>query len=133
MTHPIVRTLTVITKMPISEVSECRQREGSVFLDAAFSSHEQATCLKRRRPDHGLAARYAAREGLRRACEELGLRPPSSPAEAEVIHDAFGAPRFRLSGDFCHELRHHELNLSLAHDGNLACAILVVQSALNGD
>jgi len=129
----VVPTVTVITKMAISEFKEHRNRHGGHFLDGEFPTGERATCLRRRSPDHGLAARYAAREGLRRACEELGLEPPTSADQAEIIHDAFGAPVFRFTGAFGERVQGHRAVLSLAHDGDLACAMVVLQTGCSGE
>lgn len=128
MTPRLAVTVSVMTEVAISDFQSLREAGGKAFLDRFFSQGEQDTCLRRRRPDHGLAARYAARGGLRRACEESGLRPPASPGQAEIVHDAFGAPRFRLSGVFAAQTQGYRAEVSLAHDGDLASALVVLQA-----
>jgi holo-[acyl-carrier protein] synthase len=126
-----VPTATVIADISVSEFIATREAELSNFDEKYFTENELATCLRRRRPEHGLAARFAAREALDNACKELGIPQTTDPYDAEVVKDAFGAPYFRFSERQGACLRGFHTSLSLAHDGDAARAVVLLQGPTN--
>jgi holo-[acyl-carrier protein] synthase len=80
-------------------------------------------------PVASLAARFAAKEALSKA---LGAPPGLSWQEAEVVVEASGQPRFVVRGgvaDAVAGLGAGHVHLSLSHDGGLALAFVVLESA----
>jgi holo-[acyl-carrier-protein] synthase len=116
--------VTVIVRVPVARIRRLRTRFGSRFLSRCFTASERAVCLRRRRPDPALAARWAARVAVRIALRELGCAAPVLPEEATVEHDARGAPVLRMRGTLARSLSPPAL--SLTHDGDDAVAALVV-------
>ncbi len=93
------------------------------LLDRLFSASE------RERPLRSLAARYAAKEALIKA---LGGSDGLHWTEIEVASEASGRPVFVLCGstaDIVAERGITMLHLSLSHDGGLATAYVVAESA----
>jgi len=134
MTRPPGASVSVLTKVRVSDLAARRLAADDTFLVRAFAEGEREQCLARRRPDHGLAARYAARASLARACQEHGVEAPASAEDARIVHDALGAPRFVFgdSSELRSGGRRFQVFVSLAHDGNLACALVLVRESLDG-
>jgi len=126
-----VPTVTVIADIIVSEFRALRDADLDNFDDRHFTESELATCLRRRRPEHGLSARLAAREALDNACKEMGISQPVSPEDAEVVNDAFGAPVFRFSNRQAARMKVFHTSLSLAHDGDAARAVVLLQGPLD--
>lgn len=79
-------------------------------------------------PVDALAARFAAKEALAKA---LGAPAGLSWQDAEVVTDEDGRPHFELSGAVAAraaELGADRVHLSLAHDGGMASAFVVLES-----
>jgi len=133
MTQSPGTSVSVLTRVRASDLAQRRLAAGDAFLVRAFAEGEREQCLGRRRPELGLAARYAARASLARACEEYGVDAPGSAEDARIVHDALGAPHF-LFGDSS-ELRtsgrRFHVSVSLAHDGDLACALVLVRESFD--
>ena len=80
-------------------------------------------------PVSSLAARFAAKEALSKA---LGAPAGLSWQDAEVVVEESGRPRFALQGtvaDAVAGLGADRVHLSLSHDGGLALAFVVLESA----
>ena len=80
-------------------------------------------------PVRSLAARFAAKEALAKA---LGAPAGLSWQDAEVVVEESGRPRFELRGtvaDAVAGLGADRVHLSLSHDGGLALAFVVLESA----
>ena len=73
-----------------------------------------------------LAGLFAAREALGKA---LGGGIDFELKEAEVVHTDAGAPCYRLSGALKERLEGFRLFLSVSHDGGMAAAVCLVESA----
>jgi holo-[acyl-carrier protein] synthase len=76
--------------------------------------------------DDSLAARFAAKEALAKA---LGSPGGLSWQDAEVVTDADGRPSFVLRGAVAELVAGRDVHLSLAHDGGMALAFVVLESA----
>jgi holo-[acyl-carrier-protein] synthase len=119
------RYVTVVARVPVARIVHLRQRFADRFLGRCFSASERVYCLRRRRPDTSLAARWAARVAVRCALRAFDRDAPVRPGEASVEPDARGAPKLRLLGPLADGLP--AAALSLAHDGGEAVAALVVR------
>jgi len=79
-------------------------------------------------PMESLAARFAAKEALAKA---LGAPGGLSWQDAEVVVDEDGRPSFELRGtvaDTAAGLGVGRVHLSIAHDGGVAVAFIVLES-----
>ncbi len=80
------------------------------------------------RPPASLAARFAAKEAVAKA---LGAPPGLAWHDAEVVPEPSGAPRLVLRGTVAARadaLGVRGVHVTLAHDGGLATATVVVES-----
>lgn len=78
-------------------------------------------------PIESLAGRFAAKEALAKA---MGAPSGLSWQDFEVVHDAQGAPEFRLHGaapDRVAALGIETIHLSLSHDVSIATAFVVAE------
>lgn len=97
------------------------------LAERVFSPEELAFCRSRANPYPGLAARFAAREALRK------LHPVFIKAEFHeiaVINDAAGRPYYRFSPELQVRAASKGLisvDLSLSHDDNQAIAVAVAE------
>lgn len=74
-------------------------------------------------PDESLAARFAAKEALAKAlCAPGGL----SWQDAEVVVSPEGQPHFETRGAVAELVAGRQVHLSLAHDGGMALAFVVL-------
>jgi holo-[acyl-carrier protein] synthase len=84
---------------------------------------------ERNLPLRSLAARFAAKEALAKA---LGAPAGLRWLDATVARDPDGRPRLRVEGSVAERARQLGvtcLHLSLSHDGGLACALVLAESA----
>ncbi len=80
------------------------------------------------RPPSSLAARFAAKEAVAKA---LGAPAGLAWHDAEVVPEPSGAPRLALRGTVsarAEALGVTSVHVSLAHDGGLAIATVIVES-----
>ena len=77
-------------------------------------------------PLDSLAARFAAKEALAKA---LGAPAGLSWQDAEVVIDQDGRPSFSLTGAVAEHAAGLRVHLSIAHDGGVAVAFVVLESA----
>lgn len=94
------------------------------FLERCFTAGERAYCEARRDPATHYAARFAAKEAAMKA---LGA---SRFTDIEVTRGD-GVPRLRLHGAaaLAQARVGGRLHLTLTHDGGIAAAVVVVESA----
>lgn len=93
-----------------------------------FSSREIAYCLQRSRPAASFAARFAAKEAVRKACGAGGGMPWR---EIEVILGE-GLPRIHLSqnaAQLARRLGVEDFVVSLSHSRACACAVVLALGA----
>jgi phosphopantetheine--protein transferase-like protein len=94
------------------------------FYRANFTPAEIESCLASTRPRERFAARFCAKEAVRK-CGPLFER--LRPSEIEVLTDASGRPSLRIHHqDVLRELGSHSLDVSLSHSRALASAVVVV-------
>ena len=81
------------------------------------------------RTDTSLAARFAAKEAVAKA---LGVPPGLAWHDCEVVADGVGRPWLRVSGTVASAATAQGIerwHLSLSHEGDLAVAYVVAESA----
>ena len=118
--------------LDVCEISRMeKQLVNSRFL-ARFFTVQEAEYIRSR--GHASAAAFAglfaAREALGKA---LGGGLDFELREAEICHTDSGAPFFRLSGKLKERVGNDRLFLSISHDGGVAAAICLVESAAEGE
>lgn len=95
------------------------------LLNRLFRPQEVVYCRGRSRPGASFAARFAAKEALRKAC---GLINGVIPwCEIEISMDG-GKPQIFLLGKSAQMARQHGITsffVSLSHSKNHACAVVV--------
>lgn len=101
---------------------------GSRFRDRVYTPGEVATCEGRSQAATAYAARFAAKEALVKA---LGAPAGIRWRDMEVVKAASGAPSFLLTGVAAREVsaRNARVLLALTHDGGVAAATVVLDSA----
>jgi holo-[acyl-carrier protein] synthase len=100
--------------------------------ETLFTERELAYCSsKRRRYDH-LAARFAAKEAVFKACG-TGLALRMRWTDVEVVNDPSGRPRLDLHGEVASSADRQGLrqwDVSLSHTGGFAIAqVIAVRSS----
>lgn len=102
----------------VARIERLVARWGERFLLRVFTDNELAYSLNRRRVYEHLAARFAAKEALSKAA---GLGPRWR--EIEVLNSPSGEPYFSIlpAG-----LETKKIRLSLAHDGGIAAAVVLI-------
>ncbi len=96
------------------------------FLKRVFTSQELDYCLKKKDPYPSLAARFAAREAVRKLDSAFikGIRF----LDTEVIVDAEGNPQIILHGaarQRAQEVNINNLAISLSHSREQAIAVVI--------
>lgn len=87
-----------------------------------FTASERAYCQRQAYPAQHYAARFCAKEAVAKA---LGIKVRWQ--EIEVCHNAAGVPQARVSGTTASCLGRRVLRLSLAHAGDYAMAMVLVE------
>jgi holo-[acyl-carrier protein] synthase len=90
--------------------------------DRLFTDTEQQRSLA------SLAARFAAKEALAKA---LGAPTGMRWLDAEIVNEASGDPRFRITGSVqarADEVGVASIHVSLSHDAGIASAVVVLES-----
>ena len=97
------------------------------FLSRYFTE-EEASYVRSRGAGAAasLAGLFAAKEALGKA---LGFGIDFELREAEVCHSETGAPYYRLSGSLKERVGDARLLLSVTHDGGVAAAVCVIETA----
>jgi len=101
---------------------------GVRFRERVYTPGEVATCEGRSEAATAYAARFAAKEALVKA---LGAPAGIRWRDMEVVKAASGAPNFLLTGVAAREVsaRNARVLLALTHDGGVAAATVVLDSA----
>lgn len=98
------------------------------FLERVFTAQELRYCYMKKDPFPSLAARFAAREALRKLdrafVKGIGFH------ETEIIVDAEGRPRLVLHGTALQRAREadiKDLEISLSHSRDQAVAVVIAK------
>lgn len=110
----------------ISRMEHSLQNER--FWQRVFGPAEQEELRRKASPAESAAACFAAKEAFSKALG-TGVRG-FSLCEVEVVHNALGAPKFRLSGRAAALAAEQglEFALSLTHTGGFAAAVVIAQT-----
>ncbi|MEE9278385.1 MAG: holo-ACP synthase [Dehalococcoidia bacterium] len=107
----------------IARVRDVLDRRGARFLNRIYTPREQDFCGGR---VHELAARFAAKEAVMKALG-TGVRGVGW-REIEILANARGKPQVVLHGRALARANHlgmREVEVSLSHERELACAFVV--------
>ena len=97
------------------------------FLARYFTAEETAYIRSRGACAAGsLAGLFAAKEALGKA---LGGGIDFELSEVEICHTGTGAPYYRLCGRLKERVGTDRLFLSISHDGGVAAAVCLIESA----
>lgn len=108
-----------IDSIEVSRFARAMTRWGQRLEKRLFTASELDYCLKQRRPERHLSARFAAKVSFFKA---LGRAMPYK--DVEVAKDASGAPIVRAKG----LPAGLKVNLSISHDGDLSIAGTIIES-----
>ena len=98
--------------------------------DRLFTEGEQEYCRSRRRCYEHMAARFAAKEAVRK-CLGTGLAQQVRWRDVEIVRTESGKPRVELSGEAAAHARRigiTSVEISLSHTASLALAQAVAIS-----
>jgi holo-[acyl-carrier protein] synthase len=120
------------TGIDIIEVERIAQRVGrdSGFRELVFSKDEMDYCDSKAARFEHYAARFAAKEAFLKAVGR-GWDSGLFLNEIEVVNEANGKPRLRLSGQTENELAPmgiRMMHVSLSHVKSIATAVVILES-----
>lgn len=120
----------------VRRVQALLARRGDRFAEKVLCARELATWRERAalhaaRGPRFLATRFAAKEAFSKAIG-LGVRPPMTWHDCEVVNAPSGAPAFALHGALAEWFAARELvaHLSLTDEHDLVAAFVVVECRL---
>lgn len=96
------------------------------FLNRVFTVQEIEYCLRKKDPYPSLAARFAAREALRKL--DPVFIEGMSFQDSEIVTDAKGKPQLVLYGEASKRVRNagiRDISVSLSHTKEQAIAIVI--------
>jgi len=113
-----------IDVVEVARIASSIERHGEPFLTKIFTPAEREYCESRKTPAMHYAARFAAKEAVSKALG-TGIGGNAGLHDMEIIHDAKGAPKLRLSGAaeiFAQQHGITEIQISLTHAREYAAA-----------
>ena len=113
-----------IDVVEVERIASAIERHGEPFLAKLFTAGEREYCETRKNPALHFAARFAAKEAVSKALG-TGIGGNAGLLDMEIIHDASGAPKIRLSGAaerFSEDHGITEIQISLTHARDYAAA-----------
>ena len=120
---------TGIDIVDISRFERFVAENNAALFHRLFTAGEMAYCGTKKRSAQHYALRFAAKEAFLKALG-TGLREGLSWRDMEVVHDSYGKPALRLSGEAERLFATKGLTncfLSLSHDGNCAAASVILE------
>lgn len=93
-----------------------------VFLKKNFSPGELDYCLKKDNPAPHLAVRFAGKEAVIKALNNLNIKGIFFPT-IEILNNESGVPYIRINTDKTEKLC---IKISLSHSSNMALAFCVI-------
>ena len=113
-----------IDVVEVARIAGSIERHGEPFLTKIFTPAERDYCESRKHAAMHYAARFAAKEAASKALG-TGIGANASLHDLEVVNDANGAPKLRLSGaaeDFARRNGITGIQISLSHTREYAAA-----------
>lgn len=113
-----------IDVVEVERIASAIQRHGEPFLAKIFTPAERAYCESRKNHAMHFAARFAAKEAISKAFG-TGIGANAGLLDMEIINDAAGAPKVRLTGAaqrFSEDNGITEIQISLTHAHAYAAA-----------
>ena len=104
---------------------------GDHFVRRVLNAEERSHFERSARKGWFLANRFAAKEAISKALG-TGLRYPVTLHSVGVISNSMGRPEFRFSDALQTYLDSRTVtssHLTLTHEGNLVCAVVVLESS----
>ncbi len=124
---------TGIDIVEISRFERFVKEDNLPLFRRLFTAGEIEYCAARKRSAQHFALRFAAKEAFLKALG-TGLREGLSWQEMEVVHDHYGKPELKLSGEAERLLKNRGVTrsfVSLSHDGNCAVASVILEAEGN--
>lgn len=113
-----------IDVVEVARIAGSIERHGELFLTKIFTPAERDYCESRKHAAMHYAARFAAKEAASKALG-TGIGANVGLQELEVVNDANGAPKLRLSGAAEVFAKRHgitQIQISLSHTREYAAA-----------
>ncbi len=110
----------------MSRIKKALERWNDKFLFRIYTSKEISYCREKKRDYIHFAARFAAKEAVRKALEER-----MDWKEVEIVNSQLGKPEVNLrgkAGKIGQKQRVKEIFLSLSHEHDYALAQVVITS-----
>lgn len=108
----------------IERFAQSLENHGDLLKARLFTDDEQVYCANRHRPTASLAARFAAKEALRKIFGQWGYSDVVW-RETEVAMEPSGAPTVVLHGKAAERAAGYGFSLSLSHTEHYALAFCV--------
>lgn len=108
----------------IERLERSLQESGQALALRLFTDAERAYCEKQHQPGASLAARFAAKEALRKIFGQWG-HTDVAWRETEVGMEPSGAPKVILHGKAAERAAGYRFSLSLSHTEHYALAFCV--------
>ncbi len=112
----------------VSRIQEAFERNPG-FGEKVFTTDEITYCQSKAHPYQSLAARFAAKEAVMKACK-TGWNDIMTWQNIEVVCGQNGDPMIRLhrqSAEFMAKQGLTKVHLSLSHDASVAIAFVVLE------
>ena len=93
------------------------------FLTRIFTGGEISYCRGQARPEEHFAARFAAKEAVKKALYAAGHREPIRFGRIEVLRSPLGIPSIHVEG-----LEQVAIGVSLSHTAHTALATALIES-----
>ena len=110
-----------------SRIREALERHENRFEERVFTNDERAYCRRMADPTPHFAARFAAKEALRKA---MGDGPDLSWQDVEVVRSEHGPVRIELHGvalEVYEKMGAKRCFLSLSHEHSAAVATVILE------
>ncbi len=98
------------------------RKRDRAFLSRVFTLAELRYCFSRANTGQHLAARFAAKEAVKKAFHGVGVHRVSC-RDIEITNDAHGAPTVRLAS-----IAQWQVRLSMSHTTDSAAAVALILS-----
>lgn len=115
----------------VSDVADSMTKFGDRYLNRIYSPRERADCQGQAGVSAAsLAARFAAKEAVRKVLRAPGHQPPWT--DIEILRASWGGCLVRLSGRATADAAAEGISswsVSLSHEGDMAVAVVVAACA----